>query len=181
MLLFLRIMNLKRQAILLVITGTFWLVACHTPQKTTTTVKPDSPISGANRFEEKIGAGISSPGLVAFMEEWYGAPYKFAGKSKTGVDCSGFASVLLKEVFQKNMTGSSVSLYEQSIKIDKAILQEGDLVFFRTGGSQTINHIGIYLSNGFFIHASVNSGVVINSLSESYYASAYCCAGRWWW
>ena len=169
---------------MLSLAGLLFFSGCKSTRKSTKAPSrpyPTTPVGGMSKYEEMIGTRIGNAELLNFIEEWYGVPYKFAGRTKSGVDCSGFTSILLLEVYKKNMSGSSASLYSQSIKIDRSKLQEGDMVFFRTDGSKGINHVGIYLSNGYFVHASTSRGVMINNLSENYYSGSFCCAGRWWW
>jgi cell wall-associated NlpC family hydrolase len=175
---------MQRYLVLLCAVVFLSLSACKSSKKTTKTPArpyPTAPVTGMSKYEQLVGAKLTNETLVKFIETWYGTPYRYAGKTRSGVDCSGFTSILLKEVYNKNMQGSSASLYSQSIKIDRSKVQEGDLVFFRTDGSKGINHVGVYLANGYFVHASTSRGVIINNMSENYYDKSYCCAGRWWW
>lgn len=120
---------------------------------------------------------ISDKKLYAFIDEWYGVKYKYGGKDKRGVDCSGFTSVLFKEVYGKSVSGSSASIYNQCQKISKKNLEEGDLVFFKIE-SKDISHIGIYLQNNKFVHATTKAGVMIDDLDEDYYRKYFESAGR---
>ena len=120
---------------------------------------------------------ISDLSLYSFVEEWCGVPYKYAGKSKQGVDCSGFSSILYREVYHKTLTGPSGNIYSQCIPLSKEELKEGDLVFFKIGQDK-ISHVGIYLQNNKFVHSTTKKGVMINDLDEPYYNKYFYKAGR---
>ncbi|TND00894.1 MAG: lipoprotein Spr [Bacteroidetes bacterium] len=120
---------------------------------------------------------ISNIPLYAFIDEWYGVPYKYGGKTKSGVDCSGLASNLYTQVFSKNISGSAANLYSLCKPLGQDELKEGDLVFFKIDGNR-ISHVGIYLQNGRFVHATTKRGVMINELKEEYYKKYYFKGGR---
>jgi lipoprotein Spr len=120
---------------------------------------------------------IKNVKLYKFIDDWFGAPYQYGGKSKTGVDCSGFVSQLYANVYGQTLSGSSASIHKASDKVSKKNLQEGDLVFFKISSDQ-VSHIGVYLQNNRFVHASTKRGVVINSLQEEYYTKYYFSGGR---
>jgi len=117
--------------------------------------------------------------LLAFMEEWYGVKYHFGGTAKDGIDCSAFASTLMSNVYGvNNLPRMSKDQYEVCKKIKRDDLQEGDLVFFHTYGKRrTVTHVGVYLRNNKFVHASV-SGVMISSMDDGYYAAHFVGAAR---
>jgi cell wall-associated NlpC family hydrolase len=117
--------------------------------------------------------------LLAFMDEWYGTRYRYGGSAKDGVDCSAFASSLMSSVYSvNNLPRMSKDQYDASRRVKKNDLQEGDLVFFHTmGRRKSVTHVGVYLRNGKFIHASI-SGVMISSLDDGYYAQHFVGAGR---
>lgn len=119
--------------------------------------------------------------LYSFADEWRGTPYRFGGTSRKGTDCSGFVWQLYKAVYDLDVgRHSSASLMAKSKKISKKQLREGDMVFFninnRRGGRAS--HVGVYLKNGLFVHATTRNGVIISSLSEPYYRRTYLGAGR---
>jgi murein DD-endopeptidase / murein LD-carboxypeptidase len=120
---------------------------------------------------------ITDIDLYKFIDEWYGVPYKYSGKSKSGVDCSGFTCSLYTEVYKKPLSGTSSSIFNSCKTIKKADLKEGDLVFFKIN-SDKISHIGIYLQNNRFVHASTQKGVIINDLDEPYYKKYFYKGGR---
>jgi cell wall-associated NlpC family hydrolase len=133
-----------------------------------------------NKYSSIIGVSkerISNKRLYSFVDQWYGVPYRFAGNTRQGVDCSDFASILLKTVYGVSMSGGVGDFYKQSKHISKSEMREGDLVFFNINGKM-LEHMGIYLQNNKFVHASVHSGVTIDDLDEPYYKKYYYKSGR---
>jgi len=122
---------------------------------------------------------LNNPKLLSFMDYWYGAPYRYGGTSRDGIDCSAFAFLLMSSVYGvASLPRTSKEQYEASRHIRRDELQEGDLVFFHTlGRRKAVTHVGIYLRNNKFIHASV-SGVMISDLGDGYYERHYIGAGR---
>lgn len=113
--------------------------------------------------------------LFDFYSEWEGVGYKLGGDSKSGIDCSGFIQKAFKEKFDLSMPRTTL---EQSVigkEISKDQLKGGDLVFFKIGD---INHVGVYLEDGMFIHASTKIGVTISELDSSYFNKNYWKAQR---
>jgi hypothetical protein len=115
--------------------------------------------------------------LFAFIDEWYGVPYHFGGSSKDGIDCSAFAGNLMTTVFGMGLPRMAKDQYKACEHVKKANLEEGDLVFFHTT-RKGISHVGVYLGNNKFVHASLNYGVTISDLGDGYYARAFRGGGR---
>lgn len=119
---------------------------------------------------ELIQEWVQNPHLQLEIAKWYGVPYKFGGQSMQGVDCSGFVQSVYREVYQTELPRTSASMAQQISAKKISLLKEGDLVFFSFGKSSKVNHVGIYLRDGKFVHSSTSKGVIISDLSESYYA-----------
>ncbi len=115
--------------------------------------------------------------LYKALYKWLGTPYKYAGNSKKGIDCSGFTKAVLRDSYALELSGGSRDIYKRCIPVDQKNLKEGDLVFFKINKSN-ISHVGVYLQNGYFAHASVTRGVMINHLSEDYYKKYFYSGGR---
>jgi len=122
---------------------------------------------------------LSNLRLLIFMDQWYGVPYHYGGTSRAGIDCSAFTSLLLSSVYNESqLPRMSADQYKATKRILKKDLQEGDLVFFHTyGKGHRVTHVGVYLYNNRFVHASV-AGVQISSMDEGYYLTHYVGAGR---
>jgi NlpC/P60 family len=120
---------------------------------------------------------LSNLKLFSFIDEWYGTPYRFGGASKAGVDCSAFTGNLMTTVFGVGLPRMAKDQYNVCEHLGKDEMSEGDLVFFHTT-RKGISHVGIYLGNNKFVHASVNSGVTISDMSDGYYAKAFRGGGR---
>lgn len=119
-------------------------------------------------------ATVSS--IIATAKKYMGVPYVWGGESPSGFDCSGFMQYVLgKNGISLPRTASLQ--YQEGTPISKANLKAGDLVFFSTYKAGA-SHVGIYLGNGDFIHASSSNGVTISDLSSTYYASRYIGARR---
>jgi cell wall-associated NlpC family hydrolase len=138
----------------------------------------------ALRFKYAILENVSveemdNPKLLSFMDYWYGTRYRYGGTTRDGIDCSAFAFLLMSSVFGvPSLPRTSKEQYETSHHIRRDELQEGDLVFFHTLGKRhLVTHVGVYLRNNKFIHASV-SGVMISDLNDGYYDRHFVGAGR---
>ncbi len=115
--------------------------------------------------------------LLEGVDNWYGVRYRSGGNDHKGIDCSGFTVAVYSAVYGIILPRVARDQYHNSHKISTTELQEGDLVFFNTRG-RGVSHVGIYLGNNFFIHASVSKGVMVNSLFEPYYLQRFAGAGR---
>jgi len=115
--------------------------------------------------------------LYSFIELWYGAPYRWGGNERTGVDCSGFTHILYREVYGQKIAKNSEQIFLQDTEnTASGQLKEGDLVFFKIGGTK-IDHVGVYLQNNRFVHATKRRGVVIDSLDDPYWSSVFFKGG----
>lgn len=119
---------------------------------------------------------ISNLTLFGFIEEWWSTRYRFGGTTKNGIDCSAFTGLLLSTVYLTSVPRTARDQYAQSEKIDRDEMQEGDLVFFNTRGG--VSHVGVYLANDYFVHASTSQGVTISNLNDNYYSRRFIGAGR---
>ncbi|KRF03198.1 hydrolase Nlp/P60 [Paenibacillus sp. Soil766] len=126
-----------------------------------------------------VGSVFAASDMDKAVDELVGTPYRWAGTTTKGFDCSGFTSYLFDE-FGIDLPHSSKSQNAEGYWVNKSDLRKGDLVFFNTDGSG-ISHVGMYLGNGEFVHSATNQGVVKNKLSESYYAKRYVSARRVLW
>jgi len=108
---------------------------------------------------------IKNMKLYTVIEQYSIAPYKYGGNDQTGVDCSGFSSAIEKLVYGVSIPRSTGQQAKAIQSKNISDLKEGDLVFLKLGGS-SINHVGVYLQNGFFIHATSNLGIVLDNLND---------------
>lgn len=129
-------------------------------------VKPQGFI--ADKYAEIMGVSnkdITNGRLYNFIEQWYGTPYKYAGLDRSGVDCSGLTYLLEQQVYDITLprnTGKQINVIKRKYEEE---LQEGDLVFFDFDGKK-FSHVGVYLQNGYLVHASTRKGVMIVKLRD---------------
>ncbi|NCW12473.1 MAG: NlpC/P60 family protein [Chitinophagia bacterium] len=116
--------------------------------------------------------------LLQKIDEWWGTPYVLGGNSKNGVDCSYFTLDVMKDIYKVNLKRTAAEQYEQSFKIEWNDLKEGDLIFFKTEGRRRISHVGIYIANNKFAHASTSQGVTIGDLTDPYWQRRLYSLGR---
>lgn len=111
-----------------------------------------------------------------FYEDWKNVKYKYGGNSKKGIDCSAFIQVAFREVLNVNLPRTTKEQVKIGEKISKNQLNTGDLIFFQTGINS--RHVGIYLQDGKFLHASTKKGVIISKLDNPYYKKHYWTSKR---
>ncbi|MFT3824444.1 MAG: NlpC/P60 family protein [Chitinophagaceae bacterium] len=117
--------------------------------------------------------------LIQFIEGWYGTRYRYGGNDKNGIDCSAFAQTLQSAIYSIKLPRTSAEQYNQCTRIRRDEIRQGDLVFFATlGRKKSVSHVGVYLRNNKFVHASTSGGVMIDDLNSTYYSSHFVGAGR---
>jgi len=119
---------------------------------------------------------LTNSTLYNFIEEWWATRYHYGGSTKNGIDCSAYSGTLLSRVWGIKTPRTARAMYAEAEKIERENMKEGDLVFFNTRGG--VSHVGVYLGNGYFTHASTGNGVTINNLDENYYRSKFIGGGR---
>ncbi len=122
-------------------------------------------------------AAVTGSQIVATAKAYLGVPYQWGGSTPNGFDCSG----LVQYVFAKHgitLPRTSKEQWTVGTSVARANLQIGDLVFFSNTYTTGISHLGIYVGDGQFIHSSSSKGVIISSLSNSYWSSHYTGAKR---
>jgi hypothetical protein len=110
------------------------------------------------------------------IEKWWGTRYRYGGATEKGIDCSAYTGTLVHQVYGVVLQRTARDQYAECFKIEQEEMQQGDLVFFRTG--RGVSHVGLYLGNGYFTHASTSIGVTISNLSETYWSKKFIGGGR---
>lgn len=131
-------------------------------------------------LEEVLGFSIDTmknPELFTEVAEWLNTAYCYGGKTRAGIDCSDFCSVIFARVYRVSIPPGSETLCREMEPVKKDALQEGDLVFFKIKGNR-VSHSGIYLTCNKFAHATVNAGVIVSDLDEPYYKQRFYRGGR---
>ncbi|WP_240941405.1 C40 family peptidase [Paenibacillus sp. HB172176] len=127
----------------------------------------------------QAGSVFASSEMVGIISKVEGTKYRYGGTTTKGFDCSGFTGYVFAKM---NIDLPRVSRDQATIgtKVAKADLQPGDLVFFDTSGKNNggITHVGIYVGDGEFAHASTSRGVTFEKLDSSYYKNRFVTARR---
>ena len=129
----------------------------------------------SKKSEENVS--LNSQKMMNVINKNIGIPYKYGGKDERGFDCSGFVSFVYRQSQNIEIASYSVDQYKLGKSVTQNDLKFGDLVFFNTTG-RIPSHVGIYIGNNSFAHASSTSGVSITPLNSSYYTKRYVGARR---
>ncbi|MGR5400882.1 NlpC/P60 family protein [Vibrio harveyi] len=109
--------------------------------------------------------------LYQFYNEWEGTPYRLGGTKKSGIDCSAFVQKAFVEAYKMSLPRTTRQQSKQGVEMSLSDAQQGDLVFFKT--KRSTYHVGIYLGNKQFMHASTSKGVIISRIDNPYWASKF--------
>ncbi|MCX8642363.1 MULTISPECIES: C40 family peptidase [unclassified Gilliamella] len=153
----------KRFLITTLLFSLFMLFGCSTSQGqvSTKTTKPDPQMLAK---------------IESHYKKWQKTPYRFGGTTLSGSDCSGLVVNFFKNKLSKTLPRSASAQAQLGYKVSQP--KAGDLVFFKTGRSQSGLHVGIYYADGKFLHASTSKGVIYSSLNEDYWKKHYWMTRR---
>lgn len=131
------------------------------------------------KLEIKLGRHDNKK-LYKELKRWLGTPYVYAAHTcGEGTDCSGMVMEVYQTVYDIKVHRNSAKMLEQNCEtIDLDDLKEGDLVFFITSSDGHVSHVGIYLKDNKFVHASSSRGVAVDDLRQNYYATHFYTAAR---
>lgn len=124
---------------------------------------------GRNDFEEK---------LKKIVDSYLGVRYKTGGMDRRGFDCSGFVVTVFRELTRTKLPRSTRELKGVGRQVSKRDARPGDLVFVKGGAFGSINHVGIYMGNGMFVHASSSKGIRYDRLDDEYYTNHFAMIRR---
>lgn len=110
-------------------------------------------------------------GYKVQFEQWKGTPYKYGGSTKRGVDCSAFVQSIIQEVQNRQLPRTTSKQALSGYKVNFNEAKSGDLVFFKTTIKDT--HVGVFLGDNKFMHASTSNGVIISRLDNPYWSSVF--------
>ncbi|MGB5965309.1 MAG: NlpC/P60 family protein [Sulfurimonadaceae bacterium] len=114
--------------------------------------------------------------LYPYHNKWHQTPYKLGGFGSNGIDCSAFVQRAYQDLFNMNVPRTTKTLANYGKKVSRSSITTSDLVFFKTG--YNTRHVGIYLQNGDFMHASSSQGVIISSINDPYWKKRYWMTRR---
>jgi len=128
---------------------------------------------GSRSTAEAASSSAIGDQIVAYAKQFLGVPYVYGGNGPNCFDCSGFTKYVYAH-FGVTLNRTATDQLANGTSVSKSQLQPGDLVFFRANTTKPVSHVGIYIGNGQFIHASTNTySVQIDRLDTGYYAGVY--------
>jgi lipoprotein Spr len=121
--------------------------------------------------------GTEEKKLIQASAGWLGVPYRYGGQNRSGIDCSALVRNVYKEAYGITLPRTASQIAKQAKRVKKRKLVCGDLVFF-TIAEKKVSHMGMYLGDNKFLHASTSKGVDIADLNDRYWVKHFSGAGR---
>ncbi len=155
-----------------------FLTACSSNERTVS-----GPIKAKAGIFRTHHSTLSDPimaisSLSEQQHEWKGTRYRLGGNSKAGIDCSGFMQVTFRDLFGIDLPRTTSEQAKEGTRIDRDKIKTGDLVFFKTGRGPNGKHVGVYVKNGQFLHASTKGGVIYSDMNSPYWSKTFWQARR---
>ncbi len=126
----------------------------------------------------EFSSSIDKDEVMYKVIEYLNTPYRWGGTSKNGIDCSAFVQTVMYQALGVSIPRTSSAQSEVGEDVAREDLKFGDLVFFDTRSRGRVSHVGIYLSDGYFVHSGSRTGVAIASLDSDYYSRTFLKAKR---
>jgi cell wall-associated NlpC family hydrolase len=152
----------------------FFAISCSTSQKQPPAEYPDShrQVKAADPGQ----AGNIEQRILVQYQRWKGTRHRLGGSGSRGIDCSGFVKAVYRDAFNINLPRTTKAQVHQGKSVPRNELQPGDLVFFKPPGYP--RHVGIYLNQSKFVHASKSKGVIISKIDKYYWGKYFWTARR---
>jgi lipoprotein Spr len=157
-----------RYLLALLILIIFIILSCRSSVRFSASKSDDN-----EKSSQDPGHRQASISLNSFVNQWLYTPYRYGGMSKKGIDCSGFSSIVMREVYDITVPRTAQDQYSSGETIRDGWREPGDLVFFKNFRGRGIDHVGIYMGNNRFAHATESMGVIVSDLDEDYYRKRY--------
>ncbi|GEA60949.1 C40 family peptidase [Vibrio comitans] len=154
---------------LLLITLATLLTACASGPETNSQARVNT-----NQIDQQIDDKVSkqkSDELFRFYKVWHQTPYRLGGTTQNGIDCSAFTQIAYSQLFTQPLPRTTELQSQVGKEVDYDDRRFGDLVFFKTGFNT--RHVGIYVEDNSFMHASTSRGVIISRLDSPYWADVF--------
>lgn len=136
-------------------------------------------VEGFDEAGSMTSCGLDKKTLIDNITEWLGTPYRFGGMSDNAIDCSAFVLTMYKNTAGVRLPRTAREQFASvGMKVNRKDLQFGDLIFFHTRRHAYVSHVGIYLGDNLFAHASSKYGVTVSSLESTYYNNRFIGAKR---
>ncbi len=117
--------------------------------------------------------------LGKVVDSYLGIPYQWGGTTRSGMDCSAFTRAIVRETYGIELPRTSKEMFQVGRIVKKKDLKPGDLVFFKnTYSGPGVSHVGIFVGDGRFAHASASRGGTITEMAHPYFVNRYTGARR---
>jgi cell wall-associated NlpC family hydrolase len=157
--------------ILIVVAMLLIAVSC-----TTTKLQPANESHVTQQARRSANADAVEKRILDEYKQWRGTRHKMGGTGGKGIDCSGFVKAIYRDAFNIDLPRTTKEQVKRGKPISFKGLQPGDLVFFKP--PTYARHVGIFLSQSKFVHASKNKGVTISKIDADYWRKYYWTARR---
>lgn len=170
--------NKKTGLFALLLSATLIVTGCSSDKGIKTSGK-----GSVKTHRKQVQGSISDPifvisSLSEQQQEWKGTRYRLGGASRSGVDCSGFMQITFRDLFGIDLPRTTSEQAQEGDHVSKSDIQTGDLVFFKTGRGPNGKHVGVYVKNGLFLHASTKGGVIYSDMNSPYWSKTFWQARR---
>ncbi|MDE9453652.1 bifunctional murein DD-endopeptidase/murein LD-carboxypeptidase [Xenorhabdus bovienii] len=162
------------------------LTACSSPDSQMRSKKADTHAVNSQKhfllqasqdeFETLVKNLDTKSKILNQYADWKGVAYRLGGSTKRGIDCSAFVQRTFHDQFDIDLPRSTSEQQKIGQTVSRSKLRAGDLVLFKTG--IYMRHVGIYIGNNQFVHASTSNGVIVSKLTDTYWTKRYYGARR---